>query len=109
MPAVQTRRILLDGAVTEVTVAGLAAVGDGARGGAALIAADGRQLAAADAVHLPPCQPTKILCVHLTYRSRITEFGSRPPDTPTYRKRSSLPPWAATGSFRGVRPPRRGG
>jgi 5-oxopent-3-ene-1,2,5-tricarboxylate decarboxylase/2-hydroxyhepta-2,4-diene-1,7-dioate isomerase len=78
MPAVQTRRILLDGIAAEV------AVSTAAPGAARLLAADGRQLSADDAVHLPPCQPTKILCVHLNYRSRITEFGSRPPATPTY-------------------------
>jgi len=73
MPAVQTRRILLDGAVTEVAVTG-----------GTLLAGDGREVSADDAMHLPPCQPTKILCVHLNYRSRITEFGSKPPATPTY-------------------------
>ena len=78
MPAVQTRRILLDGIAAEV------AVSSAAPGAAMLLAADGRQLSADDAVHLPPCQPTKILCVHLNYRSRITEFGSRTPATPTY-------------------------
>ncbi|HEY1640372.1 MAG TPA: fumarylacetoacetate hydrolase family protein [Streptosporangiaceae bacterium] len=78
MPAVQTRRILLDGIAAEV------AVSTAAPGADRLLAADGRQLSADDAVHLPPCQPTKILCVHLNYRSRITEFGSRPPATPTY-------------------------
>ena len=78
MPAVQTRRILLDGIAAEV------AVSLAAPGAAMLVAADGRQLSSDDAVHLPPCQPTKILCVHLNYRSRITEFGSRPPATPTY-------------------------
>jgi 5-oxopent-3-ene-1,2,5-tricarboxylate decarboxylase / 2-hydroxyhepta-2,4-diene-1,7-dioate isomerase len=73
MPAVQTRRILLDGAVTEVAVTG-----------GTLVAGDGREVGADDAVHLPPCQPAKILCVHLNYRSRIIEFGSKPPATPTY-------------------------
>ncbi|HEY1616185.1 MAG TPA: fumarylacetoacetate hydrolase family protein [Streptosporangiaceae bacterium] len=69
----QTRRILLDGVVTEVT-----ADGDTLRAG------DGREVGAGSAVHLPPCQPTKILCVHLNYRSRVQEFGSRLPATPTY-------------------------
>ena len=73
MPAVQTRRILLDGAVTEVAVTG-----------GTLLAGDGREVSADDAMHQPPCQPTKILCVHLNYRSRLTEFGSKPPATPTY-------------------------
>jgi 5-oxopent-3-ene-1,2,5-tricarboxylate decarboxylase/2-hydroxyhepta-2,4-diene-1,7-dioate isomerase len=69
----QTRRILLDGVVSEVTA-----------DGNMLRAGDGREVDAGSAVHLPPCQPTKILCVHLNYRSRVQEFGSRLPATPTY-------------------------
>jgi len=67
------RRILLDGAVVQV-----------ATEGADLVAADGRRVAAADAVHLPPCTPTKIVAVHLNHRSRVEEFGARLPAAPTY-------------------------
>jgi 5-oxopent-3-ene-1,2,5-tricarboxylate decarboxylase/2-hydroxyhepta-2,4-diene-1,7-dioate isomerase len=42
-------------------------------------------VAAADAVHLPPCVPTKIVAVHLNYSSRVAEFGTRLPAAPTYR------------------------
>lgn len=69
----ETRRILLDGAVTEVV-----AEGD------ELIAGDGRRVAAADAVHLPPVTPSKILCVHLNYTSRVEEFGATLPPAPTF-------------------------
>ncbi len=69
----ETRRILLDGAVTEVV----------AEGGE-LIAGDGRRVAATDAVHLPPVTPSKILCVHLNYTSRVEEFGATLPPAPTF-------------------------
>lgn len=36
---------------------------------------DGRVLAEADAVYLPPVTPATIVCVHLNYRSRADEFG----------------------------------
>lgn len=69
----ELRRILLDGAATAVR-----------RDGDDLVAADGRRVAIADAVHLPPVQPTKILCVHLNHVSRVREFGSALPPAPTY-------------------------
>ena len=67
------RRILLDGNITHVT-----------REGDELVAADGRRVAAADAVHLPPVTPSKIICVHLNYRSRVDEFMAKLPPAPTY-------------------------
>jgi len=71
---VETRRILLDGAVVTVV-----------REGDELVAAgDGRRLRAEEAEHLPPCQPTKIIAVHLNYRSRVDEFMSRLGPAPTY-------------------------
>jgi 5-oxopent-3-ene-1,2,5-tricarboxylate decarboxylase/2-hydroxyhepta-2,4-diene-1,7-dioate isomerase len=54
------------------------------RDGEELVAGDGRRVAAADAVHLPPCTPTKIVAVHLNYSSRVAEFGARLPPAPTY-------------------------
>ncbi len=39
--------------------------------------------------------PSKILCVHLNYRSRVEEFGARLPPAPTYFMK---PPSALTGS-----------
>ena len=36
--------------------------------------ADGREVAVDAAVHLPPVEPTKIICVHLNYASRVQEF-----------------------------------
>ena len=67
------RRILLDGypVLTQ-------------RDGDNLVARDGRRVAEAAAVHLPPCEPTKIVCVHLNYASRVAEFMTRLPPAPTY-------------------------
>jgi 5-oxopent-3-ene-1,2,5-tricarboxylate decarboxylase/2-hydroxyhepta-2,4-diene-1,7-dioate isomerase len=67
------RRILLDGSPTAVSV-------DGAR----LVAGDGRSVPVGEAVHLPPVTPTKIICVHLNYRSRVDEFMAKLPPAPTY-------------------------
>ncbi|HTJ67769.1 MAG TPA: fumarylacetoacetate hydrolase family protein [Actinospica sp.] len=67
------RRILLDGAAVEVV-----------REGDVLRAGDGRSVAVGDAVHLPPAVPTKVIAVHLNYRSRVEEFGTTLPSAPTY-------------------------
>lgn len=67
------RRILLDGAAVEVV-----------REGEVLRAADGREIAVAEAIHLPPVTPTKVIAVHLNYRSRVEEFGTTLPPAPTY-------------------------
>lgn len=47
---------------------------------------DGRLVRPADVSHLPPCEPTKILCVHTNYMSRIYEIGGTNdcPPVPTY-------------------------
>jgi 5-oxopent-3-ene-1,2,5-tricarboxylate decarboxylase/2-hydroxyhepta-2,4-diene-1,7-dioate isomerase len=70
---VEYRRILLDGNVVEVV-----------RDGDTLIAADGRRVEAANATHLPPVTPTKILCCHLNHVSRVREFGIELPPAPTW-------------------------
>ena len=67
------RRILLDGYPTQVT-----------RDGDHLVAGDGRRVSIADAVHLPPVEPTKIIAVHLNYDSRTKEFMTKLPAAPTY-------------------------
>jgi 5-oxopent-3-ene-1,2,5-tricarboxylate decarboxylase/2-hydroxyhepta-2,4-diene-1,7-dioate isomerase len=69
----ETRRILLDGNVVEVR-----------RHGGELVAYDGRTVKIADAVHLPPVVPSKIICVHLNYRSRVDEMMTTLPPAPTY-------------------------
>ncbi len=70
---VETRHILLDGYAVDVV-----------RDGDELVAGDGRRLAVDAAVHLAPVQPTKIICVHLNYTSRVDEFMTKLPSAPTY-------------------------
>lgn len=67
------RRILLDGYPVQVV-----------RDGEELVAADGRRIAIADATHLAPSEPSKIIAVHLNYESRTREFMTKLPDAPTY-------------------------
>lgn len=67
------RRILLEGAPVLT-----------ARHGDELVAGDGRSVGIDDAIHLPPCEPTKIIAVHLNYDSRTQEFMTRLPPAPTY-------------------------
>ena len=69
----ETRRILLDGTVVDVV-----------RHGDELVAGDGRSVGVADAVHLPPVVPSKIICVHLNYASRVAEMMTTLPPAPTY-------------------------
>lgn len=54
------------------------------RDGDTLVTRDGRSVAIDEAVHLPPVDPTKIVCVHLNYHSRVDEFMTKLPATPTY-------------------------
>ncbi len=67
------RRILLDGNVVDVV-----------RQGETLLAHDGREIAIDDAIHLPPVTPSKIVCVHLNYSSRVQEMLTKLPPAPTY-------------------------
>ena len=89
----ETRRILLDGEPTTVT-----------REGDELVSPDGRRAPVEGAVHLPPCQPTKIICIHLNYESRVKEFLATLPPAPTYFHK----PVSALNAHDGdvIRPPR---
>lgn len=54
-----------------------------------LVLPDGRLVSVDEVVHLPPCSPTKIICIHLNYASRYFEFRGKsieddPELTPTY-------------------------
>ena len=91
-PRIERRRIVLGGAPHWVSVD----AGD-------LVLADGRRVAEASAIYLPPCEPSKILCVHLNYRSRADEFRRElEGTTPTYFQK----PPSALNAHRGdlVRP-----
>ncbi|MGW0519946.1 fumarylacetoacetate hydrolase family protein [Crossiella sp. NPDC003009] len=70
---VEFRRILLDGVVTEAH-----------RVGERLVCRDGRAVHVDQATHLSPVLPSKIIAVHLNYRSRVEEFGTTLPPAPTY-------------------------
>jgi 5-oxopent-3-ene-1,2,5-tricarboxylate decarboxylase/2-hydroxyhepta-2,4-diene-1,7-dioate isomerase len=67
------RRILLDGYPILTT-----------RHGDELVTKDGRSIGVDEAVHLAPCNPSKIICVHLNYMSRVKEFITKLPPAPTY-------------------------
>lgn len=54
------------------------------RHGDLLKAADGRTIMIEEAIHLAPCEPTKIIAVHLNYASRTKEFLTKLPPYPTY-------------------------
>ncbi|HEY6678338.1 MAG TPA: fumarylacetoacetate hydrolase family protein, partial [Actinomycetota bacterium] len=69
----EIRRIVLDGEPAEVT-----------RQGDVLVTSDGRHVPIDDATHLAPVQPSKIVCIHLNYESRVKEFLATLPPAPTY-------------------------
>ncbi len=49
-----------------------------------LVSRDGRRVDADKAAHLAPVEPRKIVCVHLNYESRVNEYMTKLPATPTY-------------------------
>ena len=53
-------------------------------GGDEVVLADGTRIEESTAVYLAPVEPTKILAVHLTYRSRVEEYAARIPPQPSY-------------------------
>jgi 5-oxopent-3-ene-1,2,5-tricarboxylate decarboxylase / 2-hydroxyhepta-2,4-diene-1,7-dioate isomerase len=89
----EVRRIVLDGEPAEVT-----------RQGNVLVTSDGRHMPIDDATHLAPVHPSKIVCVHLNYESRVKEFLATLPPAPTYFHK----PVTALNAHGGdvVRPPR---
>jgi 5-oxopent-3-ene-1,2,5-tricarboxylate decarboxylase/2-hydroxyhepta-2,4-diene-1,7-dioate isomerase len=56
----------------------------GRRDGDEIVLDDGRRLAEADATYLAPVEPSKIIAVHLTYRSRVDEYAAQTPPAPSY-------------------------
>lgn len=64
---------MVDGTVVDVTL-------ESGR----LRAADGRTFDPESVRHLPPVQPTKVICVHLNYRDRAEELGFPELPAPTY-------------------------
>ena len=86
-PRVESRRILVGGVPVWVSV-----------DGELLRLPDGRSVREVDAIYLAPCDPTKILCVHLNYDSRRVEFRAPPLTTPTYFQK----PVSALNAHRGL-------
>ncbi len=72
------------------------------RQGELIITDDGREVPEAEARYLAPVTPSKILAVHLTYRSRIEEYAARVPPEPSYFVK---PPSTLNGHRREVRRP----
>ena len=70
----------------------------GRRDGDEIVLVDGRRISAEDAAYLAPMEPSKILAVHLTYRSRVEEYAARVPPAPSY----FLKPPSTLNGHRGV-------
>ena len=75
-PRVERRRVLVNGSAYWGTM----------RDDGQLQLDDGRSVDASQVQHLPPCEPSKIICVHLSYSSRglETRNKAKPTETPTY-------------------------
>ena len=86
-PRREVRRILHQGVPAWVTL-----------DGDELVLGDGRRVREAEASYLAPCEPTKILCIHLNYESRRIEFRAEPLVTPTYFQK----PVTALNAHRGA-------
>ena len=93
MPTKEYRKILLNEQSIQVTVEG-----------DELVTEDGKIVGIEEAQHLPPTQPSKIICVHLNYESRVKEYITKLPPAPTYFHK----PITALNSHQGnvVRPER---
>jgi 5-oxopent-3-ene-1,2,5-tricarboxylate decarboxylase/2-hydroxyhepta-2,4-diene-1,7-dioate isomerase len=74
------------------------AEGWGRRDGAEILLDDGRRIPEIGAEYLAPVEPSKIFAVHLSYRSRVEEYGARIPSEPSY----FLKPPSALAGHRGV-------
>jgi 5-oxopent-3-ene-1,2,5-tricarboxylate decarboxylase/2-hydroxyhepta-2,4-diene-1,7-dioate isomerase len=75
----------------------------GWRDGDSIVLADGRSVPEREAVYLAPVEPSKILAVHLTYRSRVEEYRARIPPAPSFFMK---PPTTLAGHRGEIRRPR---
>jgi 5-oxopent-3-ene-1,2,5-tricarboxylate decarboxylase / 2-hydroxyhepta-2,4-diene-1,7-dioate isomerase len=75
----------------------------GRRDGDSIVLADGRVVPEREAVYLAPVEPSKILAVHLTYRSRVDEYRARVPPAPSFFMK---PPTSLAGHRGQIRRPR---
>ena len=88
-PRREIRRIFHEGVQQWVTVS---------ENGTELLLADGRRVDEIRATYMAPCDPTKILCIHLNYDSRRVEFRAKPLTTPTYFQK----PLTTLNAHRGI-------
>jgi 5-oxopent-3-ene-1,2,5-tricarboxylate decarboxylase / 2-hydroxyhepta-2,4-diene-1,7-dioate isomerase len=70
----------------------------GRREGSEIVLESGARLPEAEGTYLAPAEPSKILAVHLTYRSRVEEYAARTPPQPSY----FLKPPTTLNGHRGV-------
>ncbi len=75
----------------------------GRRDGEAILLDTGERIAEAEARYLAPAEPTKVIAVHLTYRSRLEEYAARTPAEPSYFMK---PPSTLNGHRGTIRKPR---
>jgi 5-oxopent-3-ene-1,2,5-tricarboxylate decarboxylase/2-hydroxyhepta-2,4-diene-1,7-dioate isomerase len=75
----------------------------GRRDGEAILLDTGERVAEAEARYLAPAEPTKVIAVHLTYRSRLEEYAARTPAEPSYFMK---PPSTLNGHRGTIRKPR---
>lgn len=71
--------------------------------GDAIALDDGRRIPEAEAHYLAPVTPSKILAVHLTYRSRVEEYRAQTPPAPSFFMK---PPSTLNGHRCEIRQPR---
>ena len=70
----------------------------GRREGGEILLDSGARVPEVEAHYLAPAEPTKIMAVHLTYRSRLEEYAARQPAEPSY----FLKPPTTLNGHRGV-------
>jgi 5-oxopent-3-ene-1,2,5-tricarboxylate decarboxylase/2-hydroxyhepta-2,4-diene-1,7-dioate isomerase len=74
----------------------------GRREGNEIVLESGQRIGEPDATYLAPAEPSKIIAVHLTYRSRVEEYAAAMPPQPSYFMK---PPSALNGHRGAVRRP----
>lgn len=74
----------------------------GHREGDEILLDSGERVQEEEAHYLAPAEPSKILAVHLTYRSRVEEYAARPPTQPSYFVK---PPTTLNGHRGAIRRP----
>jgi 5-oxopent-3-ene-1,2,5-tricarboxylate decarboxylase/2-hydroxyhepta-2,4-diene-1,7-dioate isomerase len=72
-------------------------------GGEVVLDDSATRLDAGDVTWLAPVEPSKIVAVHLTYRSRLVEYAAREPAEPSYFLK---PPSTLNGHLGAIRRPR---